>query len=179
MSAITFILLSFIFVWLLQLSFSYLQMRQFNRRVFALRSKGVKTAVGMAGNMYKRRVYAIVVVDSARQVVAAERLSGWTVFARPLPLPQIIGCSLEQLQSADPRFGISKKLWQAIQHASSFIVRGFANEEVDDQTENEKNKELPLPQKKIASHSPSIEKTENSKKGGEKEKIKISGYNVK
>ena len=168
MRPITFLLLSLIFVWLLQLSFSYLQMRQFNRRVFTLRSKGAKTAVGLAGNMYKGRTYAIVVVDNARRVVAAERLSGWTVFARPQPLPQLVGCSLEQLQSAEPRFGISKKLWQAIQHASSFISRGFTNEEVD-----------PTPKKKMQSYpTSSAKKIENPKKGGKKKEIEISGYNI-
>ena len=150
-------------------------MKQFNKRVFSLRAQGVKTAVGMAGNMYKRRTYAIVVVDSARRVVAAERLSGWTVFARPQPLPQIVGCALEDLQSPNPRAGISAKLWKAIQHAAGFLVRGFAN---DEEAEVE---EAALEQ----AHGPKVSSPNNEikdtiKKGGKRgQKVEIRGYNVR
>ncbi len=123
MSRISIILLMLIFVWMIQLCLSYIQIKKFNQRIFALRKLGKKTAVGVAGNVYKRRTYAILVTDGRNKIIAAERFSGWTVFAHPKPVSHLVGMQARDISStAAPPAGIGKKLWAAFQNAAGYIT---------------------------------------------------------
>jgi len=120
MSRISFILLSLVFVWLLQLCFSFLQIKRFNARIVELRKQGSKTAVGMVGNTYKRRAYGVIVVNEDMRIVAAEQFSGWTVFAQLKPAPSLVGMPLSEID-AEPKFSIKPKTWQAFRNAAHYI----------------------------------------------------------
>ena len=121
MSRISFILLAVVFVWLLQLCFSFMQIRRFNSRIIALRMRGKKTAVGMVGNTYKRRVYAVLVVDDAMNITAAEQFSGWTIFAHLKPVHFLVGKSIEDIGEA-PQHGLARKTWDAFRNAAHYIT---------------------------------------------------------
>ena len=128
MSRISFLLLSIVFVWLVQLCLSYLQMKRFNSRIVELRKQGSKTAVGMTGNIYKRRVYAVLVVNEAMSIIAAERLSGWTVFTHLKPVTALVGRSLADIGEM-PQFGIRPKIWRAFHNSARYITDHSATHE--------------------------------------------------
>lgn len=121
MSNISILLLSIVFVWLIQLCLSYLQIQRFNTRVIALRKQGKKTAVGMAGSTYRRRVYAVLVVDERGQITAAERFGGWTVFASLKPVPALVGMLIEDI-GEKPQFDIKPKIWKAFCNSTHYIL---------------------------------------------------------
>jgi DNA-binding transcriptional regulator of glucitol operon len=108
-------------LWLAQFALAYLQMRRFARRLAALRALG-RCAVGLHGDRWCGRTYAIVAADSAGAIRAVEILSGWTVFACPQPLATLNGTNLGALAALDaPPPGITARQWGAIRHAASFL----------------------------------------------------------
>jgi DNA-binding transcriptional regulator of glucitol operon len=108
-------------VWILQLGFSLLQTRRFHKRVFQLRKEGNQTSVGMSGSTWKRKVYGVLVVDEARTILRAEKLSGFTVFASLQPVPELGGKPMSVLDQDEPVAGLNEKLWKAFQNAAGFI----------------------------------------------------------
>jgi glucitol operon activator protein len=108
-------------LWLAQFALAYLQMRRFARRLSALRTLG-RCAVGLHGDRWRGRTYAIVAADGAGAIRAVEILAGWTVFARPKPLATLNGTNLGALAALDtPPPGITARQWGAIRHAASFL----------------------------------------------------------
>ena len=75
------VLVLLVTAWALQIWLSNHQMRRFHRRTSQLRRQGTHLAVGLAGNMYRRKTYVALVIDGDECVAAAEELSGWTIFA--------------------------------------------------------------------------------------------------
>ncbi|HEY5651116.1 MAG TPA: transcriptional regulator GutM, partial [Acidimicrobiia bacterium] len=73
------IVVALFLVWSVQIFLSNQQMNRFNKRTMQLRRQGALMAIGVAGNMYRRKVYVAVVIDDDGKVVAAESLSGFTV----------------------------------------------------------------------------------------------------
>lgn len=115
-------------------------MKRFNARVIELRKQGKKTAVGMAGNTYRRRVYAVLVVDEGGRIIAAERFGGWTVFARLKPMPFLVGADITEIDET-PQFGIKPKLWQALRNSAHYIREyDRSHEEVARSTARKKGK---------------------------------------
>jgi DNA-binding transcriptional regulator of glucitol operon len=115
------IVVTLFIVWGVQIFLSNMQMKRFHDRSQKLRRMGTLMSIGLAGNMYKRKVYVSVVVDEESNVVAAEELSGWTVLANAKPIPDMAGRSVWEIGRGDPPRGISSKTWSAIDHAASFI----------------------------------------------------------
>jgi DNA-binding transcriptional regulator of glucitol operon len=107
--------------WLLQIWMSAQQMRRFHATSQRLRRMGTHMAVGVAGNMYRTKTYVALVIGTGRQVVAAERISGLTVFASSKPVPEVVGMSLDEVGRDDPPRGVSPKTWAALDHAAGFI----------------------------------------------------------
>ena len=108
-------------VWALQLVLSLFQSKRFHRKVFQLRKQGDKASVGMAGSNWKRKVYAVLVVDQERQTVHAYKLAGFTVFADLEPVQELIKLPLERFEQDEPPAGVSRKVWTAFQHAAGFV----------------------------------------------------------
>lgn len=114
--------------WALQFWLTNRQTRSFHNRTMELKAKGSRMAVGIAGSNWKGKVYGVVVTDDDGRVTAAETLSGFTVFARSKPIPEIHGMSLDELGSGEPPEGISPKTWQAVDHAAGFLRKAAAKE---------------------------------------------------
>ena len=108
-------------VWAIQVFLSTMQMRRFHKRSQQLRRLGAHMAVGLAGNMYRRKVYTVVVVDADGTVVAAEYLSGFTIFANLQPIPSMEGRDVWEIGRGTPPPDISAKTWSAIDHAAGFL----------------------------------------------------------
>ena len=115
------------FAWVLQLILSLLQTKRFHKRIAELKRDGHMTSVGMAGSNWKRKVYSVLVVDEERNIVRAEKMSGFTVFADLKPVEGLNGMSLSRLKDPPPE-GIKPKLWEAFRSAAGFIERKDAEE---------------------------------------------------
>jgi DNA-binding transcriptional regulator of glucitol operon len=107
--------------WAVQIMLSSQQMRRFHRRSQTLRRLGTHMATGVSGTMYRRKVYAVLVVDADRRVAAAEQLSGSTILANLKPVPQLVGLDLDVVGKGEPPAGVSVKRWAAFDHAAGFI----------------------------------------------------------
>jgi glucitol operon activator protein len=101
--------------WVLQLLLAYRQAKRFNVRVRALRSLGT-TAVGRAGTRTRGYVFAAIAADRRGTVMGAEVLKGVTVFAKPRPLPQIIGSDVRALAETESKKTTDRALADAAYH---------------------------------------------------------------
>lgn len=115
------VLVLLVAAWGLQIWLSNHQMRRFHRRTTELRRQGRYLAVGLAGNMYRRKTYVALVVDESGHVVTAEELSGWTVLATLQPIDGVAGMPLADVGAGEPPEGIAPKTWSAMDHAAGFI----------------------------------------------------------
>lgn len=115
------IVVALFLVWSVQIFLSNQQMNRFNKRTMQLRRQGSLMAIGVAGNMYKRKVYVAVVIDDDGKVVAAESLSGFTVLATAKPIQGIQGLDLWEIGRGESPEGIPSKTWAAIDHAAGFL----------------------------------------------------------
>jgi len=112
-----------LFLWLMQIALSYRQARIFYRRISTLRKLG-PCATGLAGGYYRGRVYVVLVANpTTRNIIVAEQLKGFTVFATLKPIVQLEGVSLETLTNPEtpPIEGISPKVQKAAQSAAEAI----------------------------------------------------------
>lgn len=108
-------------VWLLQLFLALLQSRRFNKRISELRRSGSRTSVGLAGSTWRRKVYAVIVVDDERYIRRAEKLAGFTVFADSKPVEGVEGLHISRLEG-EPVEGVSPKVWLAMRNAAQYIL---------------------------------------------------------
>ncbi len=115
------IVVALFLVWSVQIFLSNQQMNRFNKRTMQLRRQGSLMAIGVAGNMYRRKVYVAVVIDDEGKVVAAEALSGFTVLAAAKPIHGMQGLDLWEIGRGEPPDGIPSKTWAAIDHAAGFL----------------------------------------------------------
>ncbi len=111
------IFLGLIAMWILQFGMAYFQMRRFYSRLIQLKRRGL-TAVGLAGNRYKGRGYAVLTIDGQDRVISAEQFSGWTVFAKLTPVPNLVGMQLHEILSNQAVLPVSKKLQDAFANAA-------------------------------------------------------------
>ncbi len=87
--------------WMFQIGFAILQVQRYYKRINQLRLLG-RCATGMGGSRYKGRVYAALVVNpTTREVIAAEKLAGVSVFAGFRPVPTLVGASLDSVLKDD------------------------------------------------------------------------------
>jgi len=81
-------------------------------------------AVGLAGSVYKGKVYGFLVSDDQGCIVRAHLLKGWTVFARPRPVEALIGIGLSDLLAESPEIeGLSSKALQAFAMAARSLMQ--------------------------------------------------------
>lgn len=112
-----------IFLWFIQIGLSYRQARLFYKRMSGLRKLGL-CATGLAGNRYKGRVYVVLVVHpTTHNVIIAEQLRGFTVFATLKPVEQLVGIPLETLTNPDVSDieGVPLKVMEAAKSAAMSI----------------------------------------------------------
>lgn len=108
-------------LWAIQVFLSTLQMRRFHKRSQQLRRLGAHMAVGLAGNMYRRKVYTVVVIDADGTVVAAEQLSGFTILANLQPIPSMEGRDVWEIGRGPAPSEIPAKVWSSVDHAAGFL----------------------------------------------------------
>lgn len=126
-----------IIMWILQFGFTYLQMKKFYARLKLIRQKGL-TAVGMAGGKYKGRTYGVLTVDKNKQVIHAEKMSGWTNFAGLKPVTALEGLTLDQIRDEirdeENQLPISAKLQIAFRNAAKDLLEADLDKIADEQT---------------------------------------------
>ena len=110
--------------WVLQGVFSFWQAKRFYGRIQQLRTLG-RTAVGVAGSIYRTKAYGVLAVDRENRIVRAEKLSGFTFLAQPKPVQQLAGMTLSDFLSG-PVEGLSPKLYDAFKMAAESLLEGEA-----------------------------------------------------
>jgi DNA-binding transcriptional regulator of glucitol operon len=111
------ILFGLVIMWIIQFGLAYKQMKSFYKRLVVLRKNGL-TAVGVSGGRFKGRAYAVLTVDENNRIVHAEQFSGWTVFAKLKPVPQLMGMPLQELLNKEATLPVPKKLRTAFGNAA-------------------------------------------------------------
>ncbi len=101
--------------WSLQYVLAFWQMRRYYKRLAELRKKGL-VSIGMAGSAWRRRQYAVLVVDKLDRdrIVCVEQLSGWTVMATLKPVPGFEGRPVSDLLDDAIQLPVSPKLLLAL-----------------------------------------------------------------
>jgi glucitol operon activator protein len=117
---VDYIFLAVAIFWIAQFGLAWWQLRRFHARIGVLRRTG-RTAVGMKGNRFSGRTYAVLVVDAQQRISSAEVFDGWTVFSQLRPVPELVGRHLSALRSDEPPAGMRKARWEALQHAAGFL----------------------------------------------------------
>lgn len=105
--------------WIAQFGLAWWQLRRFHARIGELRKLG-RTAVGMKGNRFSGRTYAVLTVDAHERIQRAEVFDGWTVFSRLRPVDGLQGRPVTVLRG-EPATGLRKAQWEALQHAATFL----------------------------------------------------------
>ncbi len=116
------IIIGLAIAWSLQYILAFWQMRRYYRRLAELRKKGL-VSVGLAGSAWRRRQYAVLVVDKHDQnrIVCVEQLSGWTVMATLKPVPGFEGRPVSDLLDDDIQLPVSPKLLLALRDACKHL----------------------------------------------------------
>ncbi|MDF7666501.1 transcriptional regulator GutM [Orbaceae bacterium ESL0727] len=84
-------------VWLLQILFSWLQIRRFNRAFLSMK-KGHYIGIGRNhGKRFTPRVLIALSVDADKIVIDSLLMKGITVFALPKPIPALHGLALSDI----------------------------------------------------------------------------------
>lgn len=109
-------------LWVAQFGMAWWQLRRFHGRIAELRREG-RTAVGMHGNRFSGRTYAVVVADAQERICRAELFDGWTVFSRLRPVEGLRDRPLSALNAPEPLAGLRKTQWAALQHAAGFLTK--------------------------------------------------------
>ena len=112
------IIICFVIAWAIQYAMTYFQMRRFNKRLNELKKIGI-TSVGMSGSAYKRRTYAVLVIDKDEKILKAEQFSGWTVFAGLKPVKELEGLSTKDIMDDTVAIAIPPKMRNAFKIRSS------------------------------------------------------------
>lgn len=107
-------------LWIAQFALAWWQLNRFHRRIAQLRTQG-RTAVGMVGNRFSGRTYAVLVIDEQQNIRSAEVFDGWTVFSQLRPVAALVGRPMSTLRASEPVAGLRKAQWGALQHAAGFL----------------------------------------------------------
>lgn len=111
------LIFAMVVMWLAQFFMAHRQLKLFYRRMAQLRKSGL-TAIGLAGNQYKGRSYAVLTIDKHDRIVHAEQFSGWTVFATLKPVPEMVGLPLSDVLTNSSRLPVPEKLQTAFANAA-------------------------------------------------------------
>lgn len=108
-------------VWIAQFGLAYWQLRRFHGRIGELRRYG-RTAVGMHGNRWRGRTYAVLAINGQNIIQRAEVFAGWTVFSQLKPVESLQGQPLRVLaEAATAPAGMSVAHWEAFRQAAQFL----------------------------------------------------------
>jgi glucitol operon activator protein len=116
----TYVFLMVAVAWMAQFALAWWQLRRFHARIAQLRKAG-RTAVGLFGNRFRGRTYAVLSIDGQGIVQHAELFDGWTVFSQLRPVAALQGQRVDVLRAAEPLAGLRQSQWAALQHAASFL----------------------------------------------------------
>jgi glucitol operon activator protein len=128
------LMLALVIAWFIQGVLSFWQAQRFYGRIQKLRKLG-KSAVGLSGNMYRTKAYAVLVADEHDRVVHAEKLTGFTIFAKLKPVDSLQGRTLQEFVSG-PIEGLSPKLQSAFKMAAEAILKEAASRESPSEKEH-------------------------------------------
>lgn len=110
--------------WAVQLFFTWRQAQRFMAAVRRLREAGT-VSIGVGGKRYRGgRAYVAIAVDPAGTVVGALRLRGVTVFARPKPAKEIVGCPVRRLLGTGVLPGLRANEREAARCAARMVPAG-------------------------------------------------------
>jgi glucitol operon activator protein len=90
MDSITTLMVVAIVAWVGQIGLTFFQIRSFNRMLQEMSQRGA-VKIGKTRSRWKARTIVVLVESQDKTIIEARLLSGWTVFARPKPLPSLIG----------------------------------------------------------------------------------------
>ena len=124
------IIILLVIMWTVQFGSAYFQMKRFHARMRELRQGGL-TAVGLAGNQYKGRNYAVLTIDDNDKVVNAEQFTGWTIFARLRPVPSMTGMALNEILDETTQLPVSPKLASAFRNAAHHLDKARYGDEAE------------------------------------------------
>lgn len=116
----TLIIIGLAIAWGIQYVLAFFQMKRYYRRIAELRRLG-QVSTGVAGSSWRRRQYAVLVVDANNRIVHVEELSGWTVFAALKPVKGLDGRPLSDLDDDSLTLPVHNKLLLALRNAASYI----------------------------------------------------------
>lgn len=119
-STATIIIVSLAVAWVIQYYFAWWQMRRFYKRIAVLRQDGL-VSVGMSGSTWRRKQYAVLVVDKQHRIVHVEQLSGWTVMATLKPVLGLDGRPMSDLMDDDLNLPVPPKLLLALRNAATYV----------------------------------------------------------
>ena len=111
------------FLWLIQLILSLFQTKRFYKKYYELKKEGDTSSIGMAGSNWKRKVYAVLVVNKEREIIHACKLSGFTVFANLKKVEGLKGQKLSALKDNPEKLNLNKKVLEAFQNSADFIFK--------------------------------------------------------
>lgn len=127
-------------MWVFQFYLTYRQMKRFYGRVRVLRKAGM-AAIGMAGGMYRGRVYAVMVVNPETRIIThAEKMSGWTVFASLKPIKGSAGHALDDFLAGRVQLPVGPKVIEALTNAGCDIRKALDKQKNDEPTDELENK---------------------------------------
>jgi DNA-binding transcriptional regulator of glucitol operon len=116
----TLIIVGLALAWAIQYVLTFFQMQRYYKRIAELRRLG-QVATGVTGSSWRRRQYAVLVVDANHRIVHVEELSGWTVFASLRPVKGLDGRPMSDLDDDTLTLPVSDKLLLALRNAASYI----------------------------------------------------------
>jgi DNA-binding transcriptional regulator of glucitol operon len=108
-------------MWVFQLFFTYRQAMKFNDHLKPLRQAG-RTAVGLGGKRYRGGRAFVALAHQGDEVVDARVMTGFTVFAKAIPAPELVGLSLTLLASDDDIPNLKAKVRSAAQMAAKTLL---------------------------------------------------------
>lgn len=121
-SNITIIILGLAAAWFAQVLLSGWQTRRFFERTRLLRKDGL-LSIGAAGGMYRGRLFVVLVINQNDQIVHAEQMSGWTIFAQLKPVSELKGLFLSELMDESKSIPVRDKTLKAFRNAGSEILK--------------------------------------------------------
>lgn len=116
----TLIIIGLAIAWGIQYILAFFQMKRYYKRISELRRLG-QVSTGVAGSSWRRRQYAVLVVDANHRIVRVEELSGWTVFAVLKPVKGLDGRPLSDLDDESLTLPVHNKMLLALRNAASYI----------------------------------------------------------
>ncbi|MEG9544782.1 transcriptional regulator GutM [Mannheimia sp. HC-2023] len=96
MNSTTVFIIFAIVMWLLQILFGWLQIKAFNQAFMEISRKG-KVTVGRNSGRFNPKSIIVLAFDEQKKVIDSLCMKGFSVFARPQKLDDVIGLSIDEI----------------------------------------------------------------------------------